>query len=257
MNEQAVQRQSIEAALRLALEREEFVVYYQPDVDLASGALLGVEALLRWQHPQQGLLAPERFMNVAEDSGLIVPIGTWVLREASRQMQAWLAAGFEVGHVAVNISAVELRAKHFLKSVRAAVEDAGLDPQRLEFEFTEGVLMRDAELSGSRLRALKAMGFHLSIDHFGTGYSSLGYLRRFPIDTLKIDQSFVHELAANSGDASIAGAIIALGKSLRYRVVADGVETQDQRAVLQARGCAEGQGFLFGRPLAADAWTRH
>jgi len=256
MNQEAAERQQFEAALGQALDRHEFVVHYQPDVSLASGATLGAEALVRWWHPEHGLILPDRFIAIAEECGLIVPIGEAVLRETFRQMRSWLDAGVDVGRMAVNISAGELRSKHFLKNVRSIAEEFGVDPQRLEFEFTESVLMRDTELSVSRLRALKALGFNISIDHFGTGYSSLSYLRHFPIDTLKIDQSFVHDMETD-GDATIAGAIIALGKSLHYRVVADGVETQQQRELLQSRGCEEGQGHLFSRPVAADAFARH
>ncbi len=257
MNAEAAERKAFEAALEQALERHEFVVHYQPDVSLASGTTVGAEALVRWWHPVHGLILPERFIGIAEESGLMVPIGEQVLHETFRQMRAWIDAGLDVGRLGVNISAGELRSKHFLKNVRSIAEEYGLDPQRLEFEFTENVLMRDTELSVSRLRALKAMGFNISIDHFGTGYSSLSYLRHFPVDTLKIDQSFVHDLETDGEEATIAGAIIALGKSLRYRVVANGVETQQQREVLQSRGCEEAQGYLFSRPVAADAFVRH
>jgi diguanylate cyclase (GGDEF)-like protein len=253
MNARAVERQSIEAGLRRALERQEFVLHYQPKINLHSGAIVGVEALVRWQHPQRGLLAPAQFVPIAEDSGLILPNGRWVLREACRQARTWQDAGLPPITVAVNTSALEFRAKDFLENVRAALEESRLEPRYLELELTESVLMRDAKATGSVLHALADLGIKLAIDDFGTGYSSLSYLRQFPIDTLKIDQSFVSRMTHNPDDAAIVSAVISMAKALRLCVIAEGVETAEQLAFLLAQHCDEGQGYFFGRPMAAEA----
>ncbi len=253
MNARAVQRQSTEASLRRALERQEFVLHYQPKIDLQSGTIVGVEALIRWQHPQRGLLLPEQFVTIAEECGLILPIGRWVLREACHQAQAWLLAGLPPITVAVNTSAFEFRAKDFLENIRATLEDECLEPHYLELELTESALMRDVESTDSVLCALAELGVKLAIDDFGTGYSSLSYLHKFPIDALKIDQSFVNDMTRNPDDAAIVCAVISMAKSLRLRVIAEGVETAEQVAFLQARQCEEGQGYHFGRPVAAEA----
>jgi len=251
MNARAVQRQSVEASLRHALERQEFVLYYQPKINLLSHALVGVEALIRWQHPQRGLLPPAQFIPIAEECGLILPIGRWVLREACRQAQAWRQAGLPPITVAVNTSAIEFRAKDFLEYIRATLEQTGLEPQYLELELTESVLMRDAASTDTLLHALAELGVKLAVDDFGTGYSSLSYLRQFPIDTLKIDQSFVNQITSNPGDATIVSAVISMGKSLKHSVIAEGVETAEQYAFLRAQQCDEGQGYYFGRPMGA------
>lgn len=255
MNAQAVQRQSIEASLRRALQRQEFVLYYQPKINLRSGAIVGVEALVRLQHPQRGLLLPEQFVAIAEDCGLILPIGRWVLREACRQAQAWRQAGLPPITVAINASALEFHAEDFIENVRVTLAETGLDPRFLELELTEGILMRDAESSDSVLHALADLGVKLAIDDFGTGYSSLSYLRYFPIDSLKIDQSFVNRMTNNPDDATIVSAVIGMGKSLRQRVIAEGVETPEQCAFLVAQHCDEGQGYYFGRPVVAEELT--
>jgi len=252
MSVRAAQRQSIEADLRRALERQEFVLYYQPKINLHSGAMTGTEALIRWQHPEQGLLSSEQFVPIAEDCGLILPIGCWVLREACRQVQAWLDSGLRVVPVAVNISAVEFRHKSFLESVALILKETGLAPHYLELELTESILMHDAESSAPVLEALKAMGVRLAIDDFGTGYSSLSYLKRFPIDTLKIDQSFVRNIATDTDDATIVRTMIGMGRSLKQRVIAEGVETHEQLEFLRAQHCDEGQGFQFSHPLPAE-----
>ncbi|MHB1532980.1 MAG: putative bifunctional diguanylate cyclase/phosphodiesterase [Acidithiobacillus sp.] len=255
MNVQAVERHSIEGGLRRALERQEFMLHYQPKIDLETGTISGVEALVRWQHPQRGLILPEQFVWIAEDCGLIVPIGAWVLREACQQAQAWQDAGLPPIPVAVNISAVQFRHKDFLESLAVILKDTGLAPHYLELELTESVLMHDADFTTSILKALKAMGMRLAIDDFGTGYSSLSYLTRFPIDTLKIDQSFLRDIThatADSDDAAIVAAVVSMGKSLHQRVIAEGVETREQLAFLQAQGCGEGQGFYFSRPVTAE-----
>ncbi len=251
MNARAVARQAIEASLRRALERQEFVLYYQPKIDLNSGAMVGVEALIRWQHPQRGLLEPMEFVPIAEDCGLIRPIGHWVLREACLQAQAWLRAGLPPLVVSVNTSALEFRADDFLANLRTTLEETRLEPRYLEIELTESVLMRDAESADSVLLSIAKLGVKLAIDDFGTGYSSLSYLKRFPIDTLKIDKSFVNQMTSNADDASIVNAVISLGKSLRQRIIAEGVETSEQHASLLALHCDEGQGYYFGRPVVA------
>ena len=251
MNVQAVERESLEGSLRRALERDEFLMHYQPEVNLVTGKIIGVEALIRWQHPDRGLVPPAQFVPIAEESGLILPIGRWALREACRQARAWQDAGLPPISVAVNVSAVEFRGKDFLESVRAILRETGLEARYLELEFTEGVLMQHTESSASVLQGLKIMGVHLAVDDFGTGYSSLSYLRQFPIEALKVDQSFVHQIPVDPDDAALLSAVINIGKSLKRRVVAEGVETREQLAFLQAQHCAEGQGYLFSRPLPA------
>ncbi|MBI3524343.1 MAG: EAL domain-containing protein [Betaproteobacteria bacterium] len=251
MNTRAVRRQFVESSLRRALKNREFLLHYQPKVNLASGAITGVEALVRWQDPYLGLIPPGQFVPIAEECGLIVQIGRWVLREACRQVRAWLDAGLPAVAVAVNISAVEFRHEGFLEGVALILKETGLAPRYLELELTESILMHDAEASALMLETLKTMGVRLAIDDFGTGYSSLSYLKRFPIDTLKIDKSFVRDLAFDADDATIVSAVIGMGRSLKQRVVAEGVETRDQLAFLRDRQCDEGQGFLFSHPLPA------
>jgi diguanylate cyclase len=253
MNVRAVARQSVEEALRHALDQHQFVLHYQPKVNLETGVITGGEALLRWQHSDR-LICPSQFVGVAEDCGLILPIGRWALREATRQTNAWLHAGLEVGHIAVNVSALEFHSKDFLAGVRAILDDTGLDPLHLELEMTESVLMQDTEPTMALLHALKDLGAQIAIDDFGTGYSSLSYLQRFPIDTLKIDQSFVRDIEGDAGEA-IVGAIIAMGTSLKQRVVAEGIETSRQLAFLQSHRCTEGQGYFFGRPMPAEEFA--
>ena len=256
MNVRAIERQSVENALRQAIERQEFVLHYQPLMNLDAGAIIGAEALVRWNHPQRGLVPPMQFIPIAEESGLIVPIGRWVLREACRQARAWQDAGLQPLRISINISAVELRAKDFVAGVRAILTETGLEPCYLELELTETFLMQDLESTAAVLHALKDMGVQLALDDFGTGYSSLSHLKRFPIDTLKIDQSFVGNLTLDDGDASIVSAVISMGKSLHKRVVAEGVETQEQLAFLQERNCPEAQGYYFNKPMAAATLTQ-
>jgi diguanylate cyclase (GGDEF)-like protein len=252
MNDRAVQRQSIEANLRRALERQEFVLHYQPKINLHTNMIVGVEALIRWQHPEWGLVPPAQFVPIAEDCALILPIGRWVLREACRQAQAWRQAGLPQITVAVNASASEFSAPDFLENIRAILEETCLEPRYLELELTESVLMRDAEFTDSLLRGLTSLGIKLVIDDFGTGYSSLSYLRQFPIDILKIDQSFVRRMTSSPDDAAIVSAVIGLGKSLKLRLIAEGVETPEQHAFLLAQHCDEAQGYYFGRPMEAE-----
>jgi len=252
MATRAAARQSLEGLLGRALERHEFVLHYQPKVDLQTGEITGIEALLRWLQPDRGPIPPLQFVPIAEESGLIVPIGRWVLREACTQLRAWLEVGLRRVSVAVNLSGVEFRAKHFLEGVRTILEETRLEPRFLEFELTESVLMNHVEGSVSRLQALKALGVQLAVDDFGTGYSSLSYLRRFPIDALKLDQSFIHHITVDPNEAAIISAVIDMGKKLKQRVIAEGVETREQRNFLQVHGCGEGQGYYFSHPMAAE-----
>jgi diguanylate cyclase (GGDEF)-like protein/PAS domain S-box-containing protein len=251
MNLKAVERQSLEGSLRCALEREEFLLHYQPKVNLDTGEITGVEALIRWQQPGRGLVPPSQFVPIAEDCGLIVEIGRWVLREACRQAREWQDAGLPFKRVSINVSAVEFRNKGFVEGVRTILSETGLEAHYLDLELTEGVLMEDAESTAAVLQELKTMGVHLAVDDFGTGYSSLSYLQQFPIDVLKIDQSFVHRITADPEGSSIVSAIIDMAKNLKQRVIAEGIETEEQRAFLRAHHCAEGQGYLFSQPLAA------
>ena len=255
MNVRAVAQRSLETGLRGALERGEFALQYQPKVNLATGAITGAEALLRWHHPVQGTIFPGLFVPIAEECRLIVPIGQWVLREACRQAQTWRDGGLTMDQMAVNISAIEFQAKGFLDNVKSILKETRFEPHCLELELTESVLMQNAEATALLLNELKAMGVRLAIDDFGTGYSSLSYLSRFPIDTLKIDQSFVWKMTSDSGDATIVSTIINMGKSLNQRVVAEGVERPEQLVFLQARHCDEGQGYHFSKPLCAEAFA--
>jgi diguanylate cyclase (GGDEF)-like protein/PAS domain S-box-containing protein len=251
MNTKAMQRLSIQTNLRRALKQGEFLLHYQPKIDLTTGSMSGTEALIRWQDPEHGMIFPDDFISVAEDSGLIVPIGRWVLKEACRQVKAWLDSGLSPVSVSVNISAVELRHKDFIAGVAQILQETALAPKYLELELTESILMQDVELSTHVLHQLKELGVKLAIDDFGTGYSSLSYLKRFPIDTMKIDQSFVRDVAGNTDDASIVSAVIGMGHNLKQRVIAEGVETHKQLAFLRTHQCDEGQGFLFSHPLPA------
>jgi diguanylate cyclase (GGDEF)-like protein/PAS domain S-box-containing protein len=255
MNVRAVARQSIEEDLGRALEREEFAVHYQPKIDLVTGKITGAEALLRWT-PKRGPVSPAEFIPVAEDCGLILPIGQWVLREACRQARVWVDAGLPPVTMAVNISAVQFRNDNFLDDVFAILKDTGLDPRFLELELTESVLMKHAESAESVLRTLRARGVQVAVDDFGTGYSSLSYLRKFPIDTLKIDQSFVGQITTVPDETIIVKAVISMGRSLKLRVVAEGVETQEQLAFLQAHQCDEAQGYYFSRPVLPEQFAK-
>jgi diguanylate cyclase (GGDEF)-like protein/PAS domain S-box-containing protein len=256
MNLRVVQRQSLEASLRRAIEREEFLLHYQPKVNLTSGEITGVEALIRWLQPERGLVAPSQFVPIAEDCGLIVQIGHWVLREACRQARAWQDAGLPPLSVSVNVSALEFREKGFVESVRTILAETGLKARYLELEVTEGVLMEHAEATACVLQALKAMGLCLAVDDFGTGFSSLSYLTKFPIDALKIDQSFVRQVTATPDETSVVTAIISMGQSLRLRVIAEGVETPGELEFLQAHQCDEAQGFYFSRPMLPDTFAK-
>jgi diguanylate cyclase (GGDEF)-like protein/PAS domain S-box-containing protein len=257
MNIRVVDRQTVESELRGAVDRQEFVLHYQPKINLETSAAIGVEALVRWRHPQRGLLLPSEFIAIAEDTALIVPIGRWVLGEACRQARVWQKAGLVPTTIAVNVSAVELRAKDFVSSVRAILAETGLESQYLELELTETFLMQDSSATQTVLKALKDIGVRIALDDFGTGYSSLSYLKRFPIDTLKIDRSFVRDLTSDAGDASIVEAVISLGRSLHMRVVAEGVETQEQLAFLRQQNCPEGQGYYFSPAVIAGEFAQY
>jgi diguanylate cyclase len=248
------ERLTIEADLRHAVARGEFELHYQPKVDIHSGEIRSVEALLRWQHPVRGRVMPGEFIAIAEDTGLILPIGEWVIREACRQARQWQSQGLAFVRVAVNISAMQFRHADFLRIVSEALDGNSLDPPSLEIELTEASLMSHAEKSISMLRRLSELGVVISIDDFGTGYSSMSYLQRFPIDKLKIDRSFIRDVTSNPDDASIVSAIISLAHGLRLKVVAEGVETAEQLELLKRMGCDQYQGFLHGPAVpAADA----
>jgi diguanylate cyclase (GGDEF)-like protein/PAS domain S-box-containing protein len=249
MNFHAAERQIITGDLRHALARGEFVLEYQPKVNLVSGAITGIEALIRWQHPSRGILPPLQFIQIAEDCGVIVQIGQWALREACVQAQTWLAAGLKFGTMAVNISAVEFRNDRFFDGVCDILDSTGLEPRYLELELTETAVMRNFEATSVVLKSLSAMGIRIAVDDFGTGYSNLSYLKRFPINTLKLDKSFVHDIPQSANIATIVRSVIQMGQSLDLRVVAEGVENAQQLKFLQAYDCAEGQGYYFSKPV--------
>jgi len=234
-----------------AIERQEFALHYQPKVDLKSGAIAGVEALIRWHHPRHGLLESGKFIQVAEACGAILPIGRWVLREVCTQARAWQNAGLPRLRIGINVSAAELQARDFVEDVRTTLTETGMDPRFLELELTETSLLENPQANGPVLRALKDTGAQLALGDFGTGYSSLGCLKRFQIDTLKIDQSFVRDLAKDRDNAGIVSAVIAIGRSLQKRVVAEGVETREQLAFLRKENCPAGQGFFFSPAVPA------
>jgi diguanylate cyclase (GGDEF)-like protein/PAS domain S-box-containing protein len=252
MHARLAERQSLEADLRCALGRKEFLLHYQPKLNLQTGAITGVEALIRWLHPERGMIYPAQFVSMAEECGLMAPIGQWVLLEACKQAQAWRDSGLGVVPVSVNVSAAEFGAKDFLSEVRAVLIATGVEPEHLELELTESVLMHDAEAAVVTLAKLKVMGVQIAIDDFGTGYSSFTYLRRFTSDALKLHQSFVHDITAEPGDAAIVSAMINLGRSLKQRVIAEGVETRAQLKFLQRHGCGEAQGYYFSPPVVAE-----
>jgi diguanylate cyclase (GGDEF)-like protein/PAS domain S-box-containing protein len=256
MNEESLERVRIESALRNALERNEFVLHYQPQVDLKTGQIVGMEALIRWKHPELGMVPPVRFVGVAEDTGLIVPIGAWVMRTACAQNKAWQDAGLGHLRVAVNLSARQFSATELLPSIEQVLLDTGLEPSCLELELTESLFMSDVTPAVDLLHRMKSLGVKLSIDDFGTGYSSFSYLSRFPIDVLKIDRSFVNDITHDANDAAIVASIIALAHNLRLSVIAEGVETAEQLDYLRHQGCDEMQGYYFSRPLPAHEFEQ-
>jgi diguanylate cyclase (GGDEF)-like protein/PAS domain S-box-containing protein len=256
MNAQALEQLKLRTALHWALDQQQFVLYYQPQIDLASGSVVGVEALLRWQRSPDELLLPGRFIGAAEESGLIVPMGEWVLREACAQAVRWQQQGLPELTMAVNLSAVQFRRGDLLQSVTQALAVSGLDPSRLELELTESLLLDDAEQVLETVRRFKSLGVNLSIDDFGTGYSSLAYLKRFAVDKLKIDQSFVRDIATDPDDAAIVRAIISMARSLKLKVIAEGVETAELASFLKLYHCHEAQGYHYAKPMPADALAR-
>ncbi|WP_374580473.1 EAL domain-containing protein [Pseudoduganella sp.] len=254
MNEQLGERLRIESALRTALERREFELHYQPQVDAASGRIMGMEALIRWRHPEMGMVAPNRFIPLAEETGQILAVGHWVLRTACRQLRDWQRAGRHELRMAVNVSARQLAEPDFVQGVAEVLADTGLAPHCLELELTESAVMNDVAHATEVMHALKKLGIKLAIDDFGTGYSSLAHLKRFEIDVLKIDQTFVRDLTVDPDDAAIVTTIIALAGNLGLEVISEGVETQEQLDFLRRHGCRHMQGYFFGRPLPAEAF---
>jgi diguanylate cyclase (GGDEF)-like protein/PAS domain S-box-containing protein len=252
MSAHAADRLKLENSLRLALDKKELFLVYQPQMDIATGRITGLEALLRWQQPELGLVPPDRFIRIAENSGLIVPIGEWVLRTACRQAKKWQDEGLPAISVAVNVSAVQFRQAGFCEFIRTVLHETDLDPQYLELELTETLLLANADVTLSVLKELKSMGVTLAIDDFGTGYSNFNYLRQFRVSKLKIDRTFIRDVTVNPDDAAITAAIIGMAKSLNLRVIAEGVENEAQMAFLRAHQCDEIQGYYFSKPLAVD-----
>ncbi len=256
LNSQVSYRLQMASQLRQAVQKNELILHYQPQISLESGKVVGVEALLRWQHPEKGMVSPLQFIPLAEETGLIVPIGEWVLRTACEQGKRWHDMGMHGLTMAVNLSAKQFALKNLASVVRKALDDSGLDSRCLELELTESASMETPEKSIEVMQSLKAMGIRLSIDDFGTGYSNLNYLKRFPVDQLKIDQSFVRDVTTDADDLAISKAVIALARSLHLEVLAEGVEEQGQHDVMKQSGCDKVQGYYFSRPLAVDDCTR-
>jgi EAL domain-containing protein (putative c-di-GMP-specific phosphodiesterase class I) len=256
MNARIAERFAVENDLRRALECQEFVVYYQPQVDISSQQIVGVEALARWQHPSRGLMLPADFIPVAEESGLIVPLGEWVLRTACAQVKAWQEAGLPAIPLAVNLSGRQFQQRDLAEVVDRALKETSLEPRYLQLEITESTAMHDMDFTIATLDTLKAMGIQIAIDDFGCGHSSLNYLNRMPIDILKIDRSFVRDLATDPSDATIVGSVVAMTRELNLKVVAEGVETEEQLAFLKDRRCDVVQGFLFSKAVPTDALER-
>jgi diguanylate cyclase (GGDEF)-like protein/PAS domain S-box-containing protein len=252
MDTHSMERLMLESGLRRALERNEFELHYQAKTSLDTARMTGMEALLRWRHPELGMVPPSRFIPIAEETGLIGPIGQWVVRTACRQNKAWQDQGLPPVRVAVNLSPRQLTDDALPRSIAAILADTGMDPRWLELEITESMIMHDVDKTMQKLKKLGGMGIHIAVDDFGTGHSSLAYLKRFPIDTLKIDRSFIRDIPADEDDKAITSAIIAMGKSLALTVVAEGVETREQLEFLRAQGCDEFQGFYSNKPLPAE-----
>ena len=254
MNARVLERLRIDVALRTALERGEFLLHYQPQLDIDSGQVVGMEALIRWQHPDMGMVYPDRFITIAEETGLIVPIGAWVLQTACAQIRALHEAGFPAMRVAVNLSARQFGRSDLVDTIEAALASAGVAPHFLEIELTESLIMKDVDQAIGILQDLKRLGVTLSIDDFGTGYSSLAYLKRFPIDILKIDRSFVSDITSDPDDAAIVASIISLAHNLRLQVIAEGVETREQLKYLRGEGCDQMQGYYFSKPVPYESF---
>ncbi len=256
LNVRALERLTLQSEMHKALERGEFVLYFQPKMDIASGSIIGAEALVRWNHPERGLVGPDMFIGLAEESGLIVALGTWALRETCKYTKAWQWAGFDRLRVSVNVSGVQFRQPDFASVVRAALDAASLGPECLILELTESIIMNDSKEHVEMLRAVRAMGLKLSVDDFGTGYSSLSYLKNFPVDEIKIDRSFVSGLPEEKESAAIVRAILTLASGLGFMVVAEGVETNAQLAFLRVEGCDQYQGYRFSKPVPAAAFEK-
>lgn len=247
-----MRRLKLEVDLRSALENDEFQLYFQPKANLPTREITGLEALLRWKHPTRGWVSPAEFIPVAEESGLILPLGRWILSRACLLMSQWADTPMASLQVAVNISSIQVQSDEFLATVKRAIDDSGADPNLLELEITEGVLMQNIDDTVNLLTTLKRMGISISVDDFGTGYSSLAYLKRLPIDVLKIDQSFVRDLHVDPDDAGICAAILAMGHKLGLQIVAEGVEREEQVRFLEQYGCNQIQGYLLGRPMPPE-----
>jgi len=255
MTEKAFERIAMEASFRNALRREEFVVYYQPQVDARNEKIMGMEALVRWDHPDMGLISPTKFLNFAHETGLIVPLDLWVMKTAMSQLFQWQQEGLNPGVLALNLSIKQLQAKDFSSTLKNIMHETHCQPECLELEVTEGHIMKDAELAIKILSELKGLGISLAIDDFGTGYSSLSQLKRLPINKLKIDQSFIRELPDDDEDSVISKSIIALSTNMGLEVIAEGVETQQQKDFLLDNGCHYIQGFYYGKPMSADGFS--
>ncbi|HEU0283453.1 MAG TPA: EAL domain-containing protein, partial [Gallionella sp.] len=255
MKTRVAEKLFIESDLRKALEHGQFVLHYQPQVDIKTGHIIGAETLIRWNHPTAGLVSPAKFIPVAEESGLIVPLGEWILNEACRQNMAWQKAGLPPISIAVNLSAVQFRQQNLCQLINKTLKDTGLEPHYLELELTEGLVMSNTSSAIDTLNGFKEMGVHISIDDFGTGYSSLSYLKHFPIDYLKIDQSFIRDITANPDDAAITTAIINMAQGLNLRTIAEGVETADQLTFLRLHSCDVVQGYYFSKPVPPAEFT--
>jgi EAL domain-containing protein (putative c-di-GMP-specific phosphodiesterase class I) len=249
MNVSIAARVSLEQDLHAAMAANQFVLYYQPQVDILSETVIGVEALIRWIHPTRGVVAPAQFIPVAEEEDLIIQLSEWVVKSASQQQKTWRSSGLPPFPISINLSSLHFKQRNLISRIRSIVHENGGDPQYLELELTEGVLMADASTTVATLKQLKELGFRLAIDDFGTGYSSLAYLQQFPIDTLKIDRAFVKDIKLGKVDSPVMRAIIGMGRALKLHVVAEGVETRDQLAFLRMHGCAAYQGFLFSKPV--------
>jgi EAL domain-containing protein (putative c-di-GMP-specific phosphodiesterase class I) len=251
LNANSLERLTLESSLRHALEHDQFLLHYQPKIDLKAGAIAGVEALLRWKHPELGMIPPVKFIPIAEETGLIAPIGEWVLRTACEQHALWRRAGLSPAHVAVNLSPRQFGDDLLLETIESILAETGMGPDMLQLEITESMLMQNPQAALETLTALKKIGVRLAIDDFGTGYSSLSNLKLFPIDTIKVDRSFIRNLPDDVDDRGIADAIIAMGRTLGLTVVAEGVETRQQAEFLRAHGCDQYQGFYFSKPVPA------
>jgi EAL domain-containing protein (putative c-di-GMP-specific phosphodiesterase class I) len=251
MNAEATERLTLERTLRLALDKKEFFLAFQPQMEIATGEIVGFEALIRWQHPELGLIPPDKFIPIAENNGLILQIGEWVLLTACVQAQKWRESGLFAARMAVNVSAIQFRQENFSTLIKKVLQDTGLPPEYLELELTESLLLKNSDVMFGVLQELNGMGLKLAIDDFGTGYSSLSYLKQFQVDKLKIDRSFIKDIGIDSDAEAITLAIISLAKSLKLRVIAEGVENEQQMSFLREHKCDEIQGYYFSRPMTA------